>query len=112
MYKILRWLNFKLAPNLDHVSKLQNGSLFQTLNLSDLKLWDGPEFETFNTSIECSFRILSHLRNSVSAKVSHLEVLTRDQDFEPILSEAISKSHAYDLMGNIIPSITFWAISS
>ena len=32
MHEILRWLNFKLAQNLDHVSKLRDGSLFQTKN--------------------------------------------------------------------------------
>ena len=30
MHEILRWLNFKLAQNLDHLSKLQDGGLFQT----------------------------------------------------------------------------------
>ena len=32
MYAILRWLNFKLAQNLDHVSKLRDVSLFQAQN--------------------------------------------------------------------------------
>ena len=89
MYKILRWLNFKLAPNLDQI---------WVLTPKCLTFW-------------ISFRILSQPRVLDIAKVSHLEVLTRDQDFELILSEAVSKSRAYDLMGKIIPSITFWAIS-
>ena len=32
MHEILRRLNFKLAQNLDHVSKLRDGSFFQTWN--------------------------------------------------------------------------------
>ena len=32
MHEILRWLNFKLVQNLDHVSKLRDSSLFLTKN--------------------------------------------------------------------------------
>ena len=32
MHEILRLLNFKLAQNLDHMTKLRDGSLFQAEN--------------------------------------------------------------------------------
>ena len=61
MHEILRWLNYKLVKNLDHVSKLRDDSLFQTENSKIAQ-------------------------NSSHLAVSHLEVLTRDRDFEPIRS--------------------------
>ena len=49
-------------------------------------------------------------RSLRSEKVNHLWVLTRDRQFEPTRSWAISNSHAYDFTWNIPPSMTFWAI--
>ena len=71
------------------------------LTFSDLKLWDSSKFEQepqFEILIASNFEPSQSFR---SEKVSPLGVLTRDRDFEPMWSWAISKSH----------SMSFWAIS-
>ena len=45
MHEISRWLNYKMAQNLDHVSKLRECSLFQTGTLRWLKIRTETEFE-------------------------------------------------------------------
>ena len=89
MHEILRWLNFELAQNLDHVSKPRDGSLFQTWN-SEMAQNSKQSISRIQFLFE--FWAISEFR---SEKVSTLGVLTRDRDFEPFCSWAISKSHAY-----------------
>ena len=78
MHEILRLLNFKLAQNLDHMSKLRDGPQIQTRNSEMAQNRSNLYLEFI------SFRILSYLRVFGPKKVSYLGVLTRDRGFEPI----------------------------
>ena len=97
--EILRWLNFKLAQNLNHVSRLRDGSLFQTWNfemaqnskqsisLIEFLFWKSEVARSLDTC----------LRFWVNLKLSHLK---------------ISFVCVHDgLHVTTPPSMTFWAIS-
>ena len=80
MHENSRWLNFKMAENIDHVSFCLGGSNFEKkLNPRNWML-----------------RILSHL-GFLAWKSEPSQQKTRDWDFEPLWIWAISISHANDI---------------
>ena len=84
MQDILRWLEFKLAQNLDHVSKLRDGSLFQFWNPEKAQ----KSFEQKLNSRYLLLRILSHLSVSKLKKCAlsefwHVIKILSQFEFEP-----------------------------
>ena len=96
----------RLSKIYDHVSKLRDGSHFQTSN-SEM---------TQNSKLTISrIEFLSEFELSQSfwsEKMSHLGVLTRDRRFRANLKLSHLKVSCICLHMTIPPSMTFWAISS
>ena len=107
MHDILRWLNFKLAQNLDHVSKLRNGSLFQTWN-SEM----AQNSKQSKSRIEFLFEFWAISEFSIWATSEFWQVIEILSQFEIEPSQNIMHMPSVKALHvTTPPSMTFWAIS-